>query len=156
MQCRSNPTRLVRAFFCLVGSGALVACSSNQITAEQQAALMSEYAKQQTLQISCSGPCSLSYKDPRDKLSLPKQTNGYDVANTLINTAGSVATGAAPWAAVTGIVKTGFEHTGDNVSSSYNNDSTHAPVVVDQPAPVVVTAPDPVVVTAPDPVVVQQ
>lgn len=154
MQRRSNPARLTRAFLCLAIAGSLSACSGNQLTPEQQLAWLQQQSQSSTLRFKCpAGGCELEYSDPRDRPQLPKSTNGYDVANTLIGTAGSVAAGAAPWLAVSKIAAAGFDQSGDTVTGSYNSDSTHAPTVVNQSDPVVVTAPDPVIV---NPVVVEQ
>lgn len=134
---------------------ALHGCASSTLTPAQQTALVKQHASQKTLEFSCTGPCSLSYKDPRDKLTLPQSTNGYDVANTLINTTGSVALGAAPWAAAAGIAREGFRQSGDTITGSHNSDATHAPTVVTAPDPVIVNQPPPVVVQQPAPVIVQ-
>lgn len=155
MQRRSNPARLTRAFLCLSISAALTACSSNQLTPDQQLAWLKQQSQSTTLKVSCpAGGCEIEYKDPRDRVQLPQQTNGYDVANTLINTAGSVAMGAAPWAAAASIAKDGFRQSGDTITGSYNSDSTHTPAVVNAPDPVVVTAPDPVVIQQPAPIMI--
>jgi len=141
----------------LLALSLLSGCASQGLSPEQQAAL-SQQASKKTLEISCDGPCSLSYQDPRDRLKLPRNTNGWDVANSLISTAGSVALGTAPWAAVSKIAADGYNRAGGNYqyNNSYNQDSTHTPVVVNAPDPVVVTQPAPTIVSAPDPIIVTQ
>lgn len=139
----------------LASAIALTGCANEALNSEQLALIQQQQSKK-TLEFSCDGPCSLSYKDPRDKLTLPKHTNGYDVANTLLQTAGSVALGTAPWAAVSKIASDGYNRAGGTYSNSYNQttDSTHTPAVVTAPDPVVVPSPDPVIVNAPAPIIV--
>lgn len=140
----------------LLASALLLSGCANEALNSEQLALIQQQNSKKTLEFSCDGPCSLSYKDPRDKLTLPKNTNGYDVANTLLHTAGSVALGTAPWAAVSKIASDGYNRAGGTYNNSYNQatDSTHTPTVVNAPDPVIVTAPDPVIVTTPDPIVI--
>ena len=120
----------------LLFSLVLAGCGSNQAIPEQQP----------TISFSCESSCSLEFRDPRDQPKMP--TNGYDVANTLIGTVGSVAISAAPWLAVGAIATKGITHAG-SVDSSTRTDSTHTPTVVNQPAPVVVNQPAPLIFPAP-------
>ena len=141
----------------------LAGCSSNnQLTAMQQMQIIEANQKQKTFEIVCTQGCTASYKDPRDVVQLPQQTNGYDVAKQAINTVGSVVTTVAPWAAVGAVAVQGINKAGDQTTGSNNTtasvDSTHTPTVVDpvvvnQPAPTIV---NPVVVTQPAPIVVTQ
>ncbi len=137
-------------------------CSSdNQLTTTQQMQIIEANQKQKTFEISCTQGCTASYKDPRDQVQLPQQTNGYDVAKQAISTVGGVVTTVAPWAAVGAVAVQGINKAGDHVSGSNNTttttttttstDSTHAPTVVTQPAPIIV---NPVVVNQPEPVIV--
>ncbi len=171
MQCRSNPSRLVRAFFCLVGSGALVACSG--MSAQQQYDLA--FAQLQQRQAMIKPVLSLDCGDKQcqferlevhseivqqqavaQQIQLPEtawQTTVKELGLTgrsLIGAGSQLAGQAAPLYFMADVARAGINKAGDVI------DSTHDPLVVNQPAPVVVTAPDPVVVTAPDPVVVQQ
>jgi len=124
----------------------LSGCSSNQaLTPEHKAQLIKDYNAKNTLEISCPSGCDIKYRDPRDKLQLPKSTNGYDVANTLINGVVGVATTVAPWAAVGVIATEGLKEAGDNYNASHNQDSTHEPTVVESTSETV-QAVDPVVV----------
>lgn len=128
----------------------LSACSTSQLTNEQKQKLITQQQAQKTFEILCEQGCRVSYKDPRDKLVLPKNTNGYDVANTLIK----AATAVAPWAAVGIIATEGIKQSGTTYSNSYNSDSTHTPNIVNSPDPVIVTQPEPVIVTQPEPIIV--
>ena len=140
----------------LLGLSLLSGCASNALDNEQQAALLQQQASKKTLEISCDGPCKLSYQDPRDRLQLPRHTNGWDVANTVVNTAGSVALGTAPWAAVSKIAADGYDRAGGTYTNSHNQDSTHTPTVVNAPDPLVVNQPDPIIIPPPAPVIVTQ
>ena len=142
----------------------LFGCSnSNQLTPMQQMQIIEANQKQKTFEITCTQGCTASYKDPRDQVQLPQQTNGYDVAKQAISTVGSVVTTVAPWAAVGAVAVQGINKAGDHTTGSHNvsTDSTHAPTVVTQPAPTIVNQPaptivDPVVVTQPAPTIVNQ
>ena len=140
----------------------LAAGCASSLSPEQQANLLQQDMQQSTLKISCSSDCDVEYRDPRDRLKLPKQTNGWDFLNTTVSTVGNVAVTAAPWAATGMIAVEGIKNAGSssNIADSYNQDSTHAPTVVEQPAPTIVEQPAPVlvnpeVVEQPAPVVVQ-
>jgi hypothetical protein len=147
----------------------LTGCSSNnQLTPTQQMQIIEANQQTKTFEISCEAGCKVAYKDPRDQVQLPQQTNGYDVARQAISTVGGIVTTVAPWAAVGAIAVQGINKAGDHTTGSNNTatttttttttstDSTHTPTVVNQPAPVVVNQPAPVVVTQPAPVVVNQ
>ena len=137
----------------------LFGCSnSNQLTPMQQMQIIEANQKQKTFEITCTQGCTASYKDPRDQVQLPQQTNGYDVAKQAISTVGSVVTTVAPWAAVGAVAVQGINKAGDHTTGSHNvsTDSTHAPTVVTQPAPTIVNQPAPTVVTQPAPVIVNQ
>lgn len=144
---------------------ALSGCSSNEPISENQLALIKAQMATATFSGKCEGPCNFAYKDPRDKVHLPRQTNGWDFANNLVNK----SVGVAPWAAVTKIAADGFKAAGHNTSNSYNMDSsnegdvvdrshvgdlindssnhhTATPTIVEQPAPLVVNQPRPIIV----------
>ena len=116
----------------------LSGCASNSMTNEQKVQLLKDYNERNTLTVTCpNGGCTIEYRDPRDKLQLPKNTNGYDVANSIVRSITNIATSVAPWAAVGIIATDGIKSAGDNYSNAYNNDSTTPvePLIVD---PVVV------------------
>lgn len=107
-------------------------CSSNSsLSSEQKAQLITDYNNKSTLKISCPSGCDVEYRDPRDKLNLPKETNGYDVANTTIRAVSSIVTTVAPWAAVGVIATEGIRNSGNEYNSSHNQDSTHDPIVTE-------------------------
>lgn len=105
----------------------ITACSSTgQLTADQRYKLIAEYSSKKTFEISCETGCTVSYKDPRDQLALPNNTNGWDVAKEGVKVLGGVATAVAPFVALTGVVEAGFKAAGNNVSGSYNSSSTES------------------------------
>lgn len=73
----------------------LVGCSSTSLT-PQEMALIQAQAEQQTLTISCETGCTFSYKDPRDKASIPRQTNGWDATIAMGQSLERVVSGAVP------------------------------------------------------------
>lgn len=117
----------------LVGVVLLSGCSSdNALTREQKMQIVDMQSRSKTFEISCTGGCNISYKDPRDVATIPTETNGYDVASKAISTVGSVLTTVAPWAAVGAIAVQGIDKAGDHTTGSHNTtiDSTHTPTVV--------------------------
>lgn len=113
---------------------AVVGCSSKgTLTADQKQSLISEYNQQKTFEIECTTGCRVAYKDPRDQLQLPSETNGYDVLNTAIKTVGGIATSAMPYAAIGVVATEGIRNAGGNGSNnssaynaSYENDTSTA------------------------------
>lgn len=149
----------------------VVGCASNQMT-EQEVALIQAQMQQQTLQIDCPSGCSVAYRDPRDKVALPRRTNGWDAAIALTGSAERLVSSAIVPGAMGYMAVEGFKAlkgsgaidnsvAGDVISDNAgrigsNDDYTHDPTVVTQPDPIVVPAPEPVIVPSPDPIVVEQ
>lgn len=166
---------------------AMAGCASTNTKADQalyQAQI--EAAQKPTFKIegyTCmEPPCTIEYNDPRDRrIAMPKRTNGWDFASTVVNVGASLAGQAVvPYAfmelgkAVTDMDRSNIDNsvvdnsTGD-YSGSYSgntgqlygqdqngrvnsdDDYTHEPTVVPPPEPVVV---EPAVVEQPEPLVV--
>ena len=68
--------------------------------------------------IICTNGCE--YTDPRRNISLAKETNGWDFANTLVKTTANVAMTAVPYAALGVVAVEGIKNSGGN---TYNDDS---------------------------------
>lgn len=66
----------------------------------------------------CTAGCT--YNDPNRKLTIPRETNGWDVANTLLKTTANVALTATPWLIVGKIAADGISSAGGN-----NSNNTH-------------------------------
>jgi hypothetical protein len=68
--------------------------------------------------IICTSGCE--YTDPRRNISLAKETNGWDFANTLVKTTANVAMSAVPYAALGVVAVEGIKNSGGN---TYNDGS---------------------------------
>lgn len=68
--------------------------------------------------IICTSGCE--YTDPRRNITLAKETNGWDFANTLVKTTANVAMSAVPYAALGVVAVEGIKNSGGN---TYNDDS---------------------------------
>lgn len=68
--------------------------------------------------IICTSGCE--YTDPRRNISLAKETNGWDFANTLVKTTANVAMTAVPYAALGIVAVEGIKSSGGN---TYNDGS---------------------------------
>ena len=68
--------------------------------------------------IICTNGCE--YTDPRRNISLAKETNGWDFANTLVKTTANVAMTAVPYAALGVVAVEGIKNSGGN---TYNDGS---------------------------------
>lgn len=73
----------------------LVACGGQPIS-QQELQFLQSQAEQQTLKIDCPAGCSVSYKDPRDKVVIPQRTNGWDAAIAATGSLERIASGAVP------------------------------------------------------------
>jgi len=138
---------------------ALAGCAGQEIT-PTELHLAQMQMSQKTLTVECPQGCQglkVEYRDPRDTINLPHRTNGWDFANNLVNK----ATGVAPWVAITKTAVQGFKAAGDNVSGSYNSDSSHTGDVIDDSSSHVTdsynadSTSSPTVVNQPPPVVIQ-
>lgn len=81
---------------CLIIAGMLLsACSSPGLT-PQEVSIITAQMEQQTLTIDCPAGCSVSYKDPRDKVVIPRQTNGWDATIAATGSLERMVSGAVP------------------------------------------------------------
>lgn len=123
-----------------------------------------------TIKISCAQGCEAEYTDPRDRAT-KMPTTGWDVANNIVSTTGSVLAGAVVPAAMGIVAVRGFDAlkgsgavtttTTTTTTDNHAIDQTHTPTIVTQPAPTVVQIPAPTVVQIPpaqvvNPVIVTQ
>lgn len=113
-----------------------------------------------TIKISCAQGCEAEYTDPRDRAS-KMPTTGWDVANNIVSTTGSVLAGAVVPAAMGIVAIKGFDAlkgsgqvtTTTTTTNTDDHSATATPTVVQAPSPVIVQQPAPVQIPAP--VVVQ-
>jgi hypothetical protein len=106
----------------------ITACSS---LSEEEIALEREkiaYAKAVATQptLHCKSECI--YIDPKkNQVRFEQATNGWDFANTLLNTVSSTAIAVAPWVAVADITSKAIVNAGHNTSiADSNNDYSQA------------------------------
>jgi hypothetical protein len=76
--------------------------------------------------IICTNGCE--YTDPRRNISLAKETNGWDFANTLVKTTANVAMTAVPYAALGVVAVEGIKSSGGNTynDGSFNSEANQA------------------------------
>jgi hypothetical protein len=76
--------------------------------------------------IICTSGCE--YTDPRRNISLAKETNGWDFANTLVKTTANVAMTAVPYAALGVVAVEGIKSSGGNTYNdrSFNSEANQA------------------------------
>lgn len=97
----------MRALIVIAATLLLAGCGSTSLTPQEMQFLQAQ-AEQQTLKIDCPAGCSVSYRDPRDKVVIPQRTNGWDAAIAIAGSAERLASGAiVPWA-FTEVAKGGF------------------------------------------------
>lgn len=133
----------------------LAGCASTKGDVEM--AMQVQASMKPTISFKCpAGGCSMEYTDPRDRQAFRMPTNGWDFANNLVNTTGSVVQGVAMPLVFGNVAVQGFKALkgSGTVTTTTNTDnhavdSTHTPTVVTAPAPTVVTQPAPIVVQIP-------
>jgi hypothetical protein len=76
--------------------------------------------------IICTNGCE--YTDPRRNITLAKETNGWDFANTLVKTTANVAMTAVPYAALGVVAVEGIKSSGGNTynDGSFNSEANQA------------------------------
>ncbi len=73
----------------------LMGCSTPGLT-PQEVGIINAQIQQQTLTIDCPAGCSVSYKDPRDRVAIPRQTNGWDATIAATGSVERMVSGAVP------------------------------------------------------------
>ena len=123
----------------------LTGCASNGLTPDQKMAWLTAQSERKTFEIECETGCKIAYTDPRDRPTLPQETNGADVAIKALDVVGGIAPiyiGAR--AAVQIADRIGVNNSVSNVDNSIvDNSAVATPTVVN---PEVITAPNPVIV----------
>lgn len=72
-----------------------VGCSSTELST-QEMALVQAHMQTNTLSIDCPAGCKIDYRDPRDQVSIPKRTNGWDALIAVGQSAERLVGGAVP------------------------------------------------------------
>ena len=87
------------------------------------ASAQADIARIRTIEAECTGPCKISYTDPRDRLQMKMPTNGWDAVTSLANSVERVVTGAVLPAAAVAIVRE-VRRSGDGGDVTTNNTTT--------------------------------
>ena len=123
----------------------LTGCASNGLSPDQKMAWLSVQSERKTFEIECETGCRIAYTDPRDRPTLPQETNGVDVAIKALDVIGGIAPiyiGAK--AAVQIADRIGVNNSVSSIDNSVvDNSGTATPTIVN---PEVITAPDPIIV----------
>ena len=94
-------TRLMILFAAL----ALSACATAPESVKALADAQSKMAQVRTIEAECTGPCKISYTDPRDRQTVKMPTNGWDAAASVAGSVERILTGAVLPAATVAIVR---------------------------------------------------
>lgn len=112
----------------LFALGGCAASSTKSTPEEQIIAAQLETAKKATVEFTCpSTGCvigTFSYMDPRDRNNIKLPTNGYDVINTFVGTAGTVIGNAVLPVVGAKVLIKGFESLRDSKGATTTTSST--------------------------------
>lgn len=97
----------MRTLIVIAAVALMAGCGSTSLTPAEMQFLQAQ-AEQQTLKIDCPAGCSVSYKDPRDKVVIPQRTNGWDAAIAVAGSAERLVGGAIVPYAFVELGKSGF------------------------------------------------
>ncbi len=98
-------------------------CATPADSIKAMAGAQAEIAKVRTLEAECSGPCKISYTDPRDRLQIKLPTNGWDAVTSVASSVERVVTGAVLPAAAVAMVRE-VRRAGDGGDVTTNNTTT--------------------------------
>ena len=98
----------MRTLIVMAAVALMAGCGSTGLTPAEMQFLQAQ-AEQQTLKIDCPAGCSVSYKDPRDKVQIPHRTNGWDAAIAVAGSAERLVGGAIVPYAFVELGKSGFK-----------------------------------------------
>jgi hypothetical protein len=86
----------------------LAGCATDPAT--MKLAIDAHQSQRPTLRVTCpAGGCEVEYTDPRDKGQIKLPTNGWDFANNVVSTTGSIVQGAVVPAAFAFTAARGFD-----------------------------------------------
>lgn len=83
-------------YLIVIAMAAILAACAGQPLSQQEAALIQAQMEQQTLTVDCPAGCSVSYRDPRDTVQIPRHTNGWDATIAVGQSLERVVSGAVP------------------------------------------------------------
>lgn len=105
-------------------------CSTSSESIHAMSSAQADIARIRTIEAECTGPCKISYTDPRDRMQIKMPTNGWDAMTSLANSVERVVTGAVLPAAAVAMVREvrrageGGDVTNSNTSSNTTRTST--------------------------------
>ncbi len=80
-------------------------CSTSAESIHAMASAQADIARIRTIEAECTGPCKISYTDPRDRLHIKMPTNGWDAVTSVASSFERVVTGAVLPAAAVAMVR---------------------------------------------------
>lgn len=98
-------------------------CSTSAESIHAMASAQADIARIRTIEAECSGPCKISYTDPRDRLQIKLPTNGWDAVTSVASSVERVVTGAVLPAAAVAMVRE-VRRAGDGGDVTTNNTTT--------------------------------
>ena len=105
-------------------------CSTSAESIHAMASAQADIARIRTIEADCSGPCRISYTDPRDRLQIKLPTNGWDAVTSVASSVERVVTGAVLPAAAVAMVREvrragdGGDVTTSNTTTTRNESTT--------------------------------
>lgn len=85
----------MKTLMMIIATTLLVGCGSTELST-QEMALVQAHMQTNTLSIDCPAGCKIDYRDPRDQVSIPKRTNGWDALIAVGQSAERLVGGAVP------------------------------------------------------------
>ncbi len=98
-------------------------CSTSAESIHAMASAQADIARIRTIEADCSGPCRISYTDPRDRLQIKMPTNGWDAVTSVAGSVERVVTGAVLPAAAVAMVRE-VRRAGDGGDVTTSNTTT--------------------------------
>ena len=83
----------------------MVGCATSAESIHAMASAQADIARIRTIEAECTGPCKISYTDPRDRLQIKMPTNGWDAVTSVAGSVERVVTGAVLPAAAVAMVR---------------------------------------------------
>ena len=98
-------------------------CATSAESIHAMASAQADIASIRTIEAECTGPCKISYTDPRDRLQIKMPTNGWDAVLSVAGSVERVVTGAVLPAAAVAMVRE-VRRAGEGGDVTTNNTTT--------------------------------
>lgn len=105
-------------------------CATSAESIHAMTSAQADIARIRTIEAECTGPCKISYTDPRDRLQIKMPTNGWDAVTSVAASVERVVTGAVLPAAAVAMVREvrragdGGDVTTSNTTTTRNTSTT--------------------------------